>query len=106
MPDRVQVLVVQVVTQHLAFLLKFPPMKQPAYATYSGEMRFYVESFDAVIVGLRNCTKAIYVFGEITYRDAFGHDRHTNYRYRHNGLTGVVGINSDLTGSDEGNSSN
>ena len=57
------------------------------------------------IVGLRNSTKAIYVYGEITYRDAFRHGRHTNYRYRHNGLTGVVGINSDLTGSDEGNSS-
>jgi hypothetical protein len=58
------------------------------------------------VLGLRNCTKAIYVYGEITYRDAFGHDRHTNYRYRHNALTGVVGINGELTGSDEGNSSN
>jgi hypothetical protein len=61
---------------------------------------------DEEVAALRDLSKAIYVYGEITYRDAFGHPRHTNYRYRHNGLTGIIGITSELTGSDEGNSSN
>lgn len=61
---------------------------------------------DDDVASLRAATKAIWVFGEIVYRDAFGKRRFTRYRYRHNGLTGNVGVSAELTGADEGNAAN
>ena len=51
-------------------------------------------------------TKAIYIFGRVTYRDAFRKKRFTNYRFRHNAISGNVGVSGELTGADEGNSAN
>jgi hypothetical protein len=58
------------------------------------------------VAALRANTKAIWVFGEIVYKDAFGRKRFTKYRYRHNGMTGNIGVSAELTGADEGNQSN
>jgi len=46
---------------------------------------------------------AIYLYGEITYRDAFRKKRSTKYRYMYNGLTGTVGKTNAMTGCEEGN---
>ena len=44
----------------------------------------------AQIAQLRNGTGAIYVHGEITYKDAYGKSRYTRYRLIHNSLSGAV----------------
>jgi hypothetical protein len=54
---------------------------------------------------LRDATAAVYVYGKITYTDTFGVERETNYRFRHNANTGVVGITGELTGTEQGNDS-
>ena len=41
---------------------------------------------------LADGTAAIYVWGLITYKDAFGTDRFTNYRYMIGGNVGVRGV--------------
>jgi hypothetical protein len=58
---------------------------------------------DAEIAGLRDGSKAIYVYGDIAYRDGFGRKRITRFRLFHNELGGRVGISGHLTGMDEGN---
>lgn len=55
------------------------------------------------IAGLRAGTKAIYVYGEITYKDAFRRKRLTNYRLFHNIQTGAIGVTTDLTWAEDGN---
>ena len=55
------------------------------------------------ITDLRNGNKAIYVYGDIEYRDGFGRKRVTNFQTFHNELGGRVGISSHLTGMEEGN---
>jgi hypothetical protein len=55
------------------------------------------------IAGLRNGTFAIWIYGEITYRDAFRRKRTTNYRLFHNNAAGAVGVTTDLTWADGGN---
>jgi hypothetical protein len=52
---------------------------------------------------LKRGTKAIYVFGYISYRDAFGRRRKTNYRFMYGAFTGGIGITTGMTISDEGN---
>jgi hypothetical protein len=54
---------------------------------------------------LRNATAAIYVYGRITYTDIFGIERTTDYRYRHNAQSGIVGISGELTAARQGNDS-
>ncbi len=49
------------------------------------------------IVGLRGGTLAIYVFGEIRYRDAFRRNRITKYRQFHNSQSGTVGVTTELS---------
>ncbi len=44
-----------------------------------------------VLGDLRSGKKAIFVFGEIRYRDAFGNDRFTRYRFYTGGPLGVMG---------------
>jgi len=56
------------------------------------------------ITHLRNGTAAIYVYGEIGYRDAFGKDRATAFRSMHHASAGRIGISTELTFCDEGNS--
>ena len=55
------------------------------------------------IRGLQDSTLAIYIHGFIKYRDAFGTVRESRYRFRHNGLTGIIGKNTEATGCDDGN---
>ena len=56
------------------------------------------------IAGLRNGTKAIYVYGEIRYWDIFGKkERFTKYRLLHNWESGPIGESTVLSASDEGN---
>jgi hypothetical protein len=52
---------------------------------------------------LRAGTAAIYVYGEINYRDAFGKKRFTKYRLMHHVGQGAIGINTGLIFADEGN---
>lgn len=48
-------------------------------------------------------TAAIYVYGSISYRDTFGINRTTNYRYFHNSLSGILGQHTGMSICDEGN---
>jgi hypothetical protein len=52
---------------------------------------------------LRNSTGAIYVYGFISYEDAFGKKHLTRYRLFHNQGSGAVGISTDLTFAEGGN---
>jgi hypothetical protein len=49
---------------------------------------------------------AIYVYGEIRYKDAFGTERFTKYRLMHHVGQGAIGVNTGLTFADEGNEAN
>jgi hypothetical protein len=55
------------------------------------------------IAGLRNGTHAIWVYGEILYRDAFRRKRKTEYRLFHNSTAGAIGVSTDLTWAEGGN---
>jgi hypothetical protein len=52
---------------------------------------------------LREGRGAIYVQGEITYKDFIGWRRYTTFRHYHNGLMGTIGIASGMVYYDEGN---
>ncbi len=58
------------------------------------------------IAGLRNGTVAVWIYGEITYRDAFHRKRRSRYRLFHNAQTGPIGVTTDLTWAEEGNEAN
>lgn len=60
----------------------------------------------AQIAGLRDGTVAIWVYGEIIYRDAFRRKRRSRYRLFHSAPTGTIGITTDLTWAEEGNDAN
>jgi hypothetical protein len=55
------------------------------------------------IAGLRNGTSAIWIYGKITYRDAFRRKRTSEYRLFHNNTSGAIGVSTDLTWADAGN---
>jgi hypothetical protein len=55
---------------------------------------------------LKKGVKAIYVFGYIKYRDAFGKRRITHYRFMYGSMSGGVGITTGMTICDEGNYAN
>lgn len=55
------------------------------------------------VAGLRDGTQAIWVYGEIDYRDAFRRTRTSRYRLFHNSTSGTIGISTDLTWADGGN---
>lgn len=52
---------------------------------------------------LRAGTGAVYVYGEITYLDAFKHEQITKYRLMYHRMGGAIGVNSTLSFTDEGN---
>jgi hypothetical protein len=56
---------------------------------------------ESIIREIREGGKAIYAYGEILYRDAFGYDRVTKYRYFAGGATGVRG--GSMAAHEEGN---
>jgi hypothetical protein len=60
----------------------------------------------AQVTGLRNGTMAIWVYGEITYRDAFRRKRTSRYRLYHNNMSGAIGVSTDLTWAEGGNEAN
>jgi hypothetical protein len=55
------------------------------------------------VAGLRNGTKAIWIYGEINYRDAFRRKRTSRYRLFHNNQSGAIGVSNDLTWAEGGN---
>lgn len=55
---------------------------------------------------LRAGNGAVYVYGEITYRDTFGKAWYTRYRVMHHPYGGAIGVSTDLTFCDEGNEAN
>lgn len=57
----------------------------------------------AQITDLRNGVAAIYVYGEITYQDAFGQKRTTHYRVMYHRMGGAIGVNTGLNFCNEGN---
>lgn len=52
---------------------------------------------------LRAGNGAVYVYGEIVYRDTFGKRWHTSYRLMHHPYGGAIGVSTDLSFCDEGN---
>jgi hypothetical protein len=46
---------------------------------------------------LQRRTKALYVFGRIDYRDVFGNECWTTYRYFHNSGTGRLGVTTEMS---------
>jgi len=52
---------------------------------------------------LRATTHAIYVYGDITYKDAFDNQRTSNFRYFINGFTGFTHLSNTMSGCPEGN---
>jgi hypothetical protein len=58
---------------------------------------------DQQVAGLREGTMAIWVYGEITYRDAFRRDRLSQYRLFHNSSSGAIGVSNDLLWAENGN---
>jgi hypothetical protein len=58
------------------------------------------------LAGLRAGTSAIYVYGEILYRDFFGRSRFTRFRSMHHSMNGIIGISMLLTFCDQGNDAN
>lgn len=51
-------------------------------------------------------TIAIYVYGEITYRDVFKKQHFTRYRLMHHIMGGVIGVSTDLSFAEDGNEAN
>ncbi len=61
---------------------------------------------DDEIAKLRAGTHAIYVYGDIVYKDIFGKKRFTNFRYFINGITGFTHQANAMSGCEEGNEAN
>jgi hypothetical protein len=89
----------QVIPPHLRSIFSVPPggktTKNHVFAILTADQ----------IAALRANTSAMYIYGRITYTDIFGIDRETNYRFRHNAMSGIVGISGELTGTEQGNNS-
>lgn len=58
---------------------------------------------DDEVAGLMQGTKAIYVFGEIIYKDVFGSDWHTKYQLFHDNTCGLLDGNGVLRVCEDGN---
>jgi hypothetical protein len=61
---------------------------------------------DQEVEGLKAGTHAIYIHGNITYRDTFRKKRFTNFRYFYNTFSGVVGLATTMTIAEKGNEAN
>ncbi|MGO9120789.1 MAG: hypothetical protein ACLQPD_24665 [Desulfomonilaceae bacterium] len=55
---------------------------------------------------LREATHAIYVYGNINYRDIFGKNRFSSFRYFANVMTGISHLRGYMTGCEAGNEAN
>lgn len=55
------------------------------------------------VADLRVGAGAVYVYGEITYRDTFGKSWYTHYRLMYHPYGGAIGVSTDLTFCDGGN---
>jgi hypothetical protein len=55
------------------------------------------------IAGLRSGNLAVWIYGEISYTDAFRRKRTSTYRLFHNSYSGTIGITTELTWADTGN---
>jgi hypothetical protein len=55
------------------------------------------------LADLRAGRIAIYVYGQITYRDVYGRPHTTNFRLMHGSFTGAIGVTTDMTICDDGN---
>jgi len=55
---------------------------------------------------LRNSTAAVYVYGEITYVDAFGKSHLTRYGTMYHRMSGAIGVSTTLTYCEDGNDAN
>jgi hypothetical protein len=60
----------------------------------------------AQINDLRSGTGAVYVYGEITYVDAFGKSHFTHYRTMYHRMGGAIGVSTTLNFCEEGNDAN
>jgi hypothetical protein len=60
----------------------------------------------AQIHDLRNGAGAVYVYGEITYVDAFGENHFTHYRTMYHVIGGAIGVSTFLSFCEEGNGAN
>jgi hypothetical protein len=60
----------------------------------------------AELMGIQNGTHALYVHGEVRYRDIFGNQRMNKYRVMHDNSAGPIGISTTLISCDEGNEAN
>jgi len=58
---------------------------------------------DQQIADLRAGTGAIYVHGEIRYKDIFGKDHLTRYRAMHHVMGGAIGVSTDMSFTEDGN---
>jgi len=56
--------------------------------------------------GIQNGTLAIYIWGRITYLDAYNRSHITNYRLFHNSVVGYTGISTDMRHCSQGNDAN
>jgi hypothetical protein len=61
---------------------------------------------DIEVANLIAGTHAIYVYGDIIYKDAFGKDRFTNFRLMYNGIFAIMGTTTVMTICEEGNEAN
>jgi hypothetical protein len=58
---------------------------------------------DLQIASLRAGTEVVYVYGEITYKDAFGKGWSTRYRCMYHPMGGAIGVSTTLNFCEEGN---
>jgi hypothetical protein len=58
---------------------------------------------DLQIASLRAGTEVVYVYGEITYKDAFGKQWFTHYRSMYHPMSGAIGVSTILSFCEEGN---
>lgn len=85
-----------------------PPFNPPSLVLGPGQIATKMLELNpaltaAQITALRNGTGAIYVYGEITYEDAFKKSRMTKYRVMYHRMGGAIGISTGLNFCDEGN---
>jgi hypothetical protein len=58
------------------------------------------------VADLRAGNGAVYVYGEITYKDTFGKSWYTRYRLMHHASGGAIGVSTDLSFCESGNEAN
>jgi hypothetical protein len=86
---------------------QLPPMPSVLGPGIGGSKMLFLNQLSSQqIADLRDGTGAIYIYGEITYIDAFEVERFTRYRAMHHRIGGVIGVSTDLSHTEEGNEAN